>query len=218
MTESATGLVLHSPEGVPYRFDPGSLCLELLPTGGPGRYARHEVLHEPANLVVWAARSRLRPAPSIEVTEAELAAARELRAALWRMAVDRAHGRAPRPQDVAAVNEAASHPPLPVRLRQDGGRGWAREWGPGATGAHLLSTVARDAVDLFGGPYAHRVRECASDDCRLVFVDTSRPGRRRWCSMERCGNRHKVRALRARREEGGAAAGSPDSESGEPGR
>ncbi|SFL42203.1 CGNR zinc finger domain-containing protein [Streptomyces pini] len=197
------GLVLHSPEGVPYRFDPGSLCLELLPTGGSGSYARHEVLHEPANLVVWAARSRLRPAPSIEVTEAELAAARELRAALWRMGVDRAHGRTPRPQDVAAVNEAASRPPLPVRLRQDGGRGWAREWGPDATGTQLLSTVARDAVDLFGGPYAHRIRECAADDCRLVFVDTSRPGRRRWCSMERCGNRHKVRALRARREESG---------------
>ncbi|MCI0385954.1 ABATE domain-containing protein [Streptomyces sp. CNQ085] len=194
--------MLHSPEGVPYRFDPGALCLELLPTGGAGSHARREVLHEPVNLAVWAARSRLRPAPSIEVTEAELTAARELRATLWRMAVDRVHGRTPRPQDVAAVNEAASCPPLPVRLRQDGGRGWTREWGPGATGTHLLSTVARDAVDLFGGPYAHRIRECASDDCRLVFVDTSRPGRRRWCSMERCGNRHKVRALRTRREGG----------------
>ncbi|MEE1805114.1 CGNR zinc finger domain-containing protein, partial [Streptomyces sp. BE133] len=28
--------------------------------------------------------------------------------------------------------------------------------------------------------------------------DTSRPGRRRWCAMERCGNLHKVRAHRAR--------------------
>lgn len=202
MTESATGLVLHSPQGVPYRFDPGALCLELLPTGGPGGYARHEVLHEPANLVVWASRSRLRPAPVVEVTEVELAAAKELRAALWRMAVDRAHGRAPRPGDVAAVNEAAAAPPLPVRLlRRDDGAGWTREWGPGATGTQLLSAVARDAVDLFGGPHAHRIRECASDDCHLVFVDTSRPGRRRWCSMEHCGNRHKVRALRARREE-----------------
>ncbi|HZG05495.1 MAG TPA: CGNR zinc finger domain-containing protein [Streptomyces sp.] len=202
MTESATGLVLHSPEGVPYRFDPGALCLELLPTGGPGEFARHEVLHEPVNLVVWASRSRLRPSPVVEVTEVELAAARELRAALWRMAVDQAHGRTPRPEDVEVVNDTAAGPPLPVRLlRSDGGAGWARDWGPAATGAQLLSTVARDAVDLFGGPYAHRIRECASEDCYLVFVDTSRPGRRRWCSMERCGNRHKVRALRARREE-----------------
>ncbi|GAA2421818.1 CGNR zinc finger domain-containing protein [Streptomyces macrosporus] len=203
MTESATGLVLHSPEGVPYRFDPGALCLELLPTGGPGRYARHEVFHEPANLVVWASRSRLRVSSLVGVTEVELAAAKELRAALWRMAVDQAYGRTPRSEDVAVVNDTAAGPPLAARLlRPDGGTGWRRDWGPEATGAQLLSTVARDAVDLFGGPYAHRIRECASDDCHLVFVDTSRPGRRRWCSMERCGNRHKVRALRARRDEG----------------
>ncbi|WP_420822004.1 CGNR zinc finger domain-containing protein [Streptomyces avicenniae] len=31
----------------------------------------------------------------------------------------------------------------------------------------------------------------------------SRPGRRGWCSMEHCGNRHKVRAPRARHSEEG---------------
>ncbi|MFD0786561.1 CGNR zinc finger domain-containing protein [Micromonospora azadirachtae] len=43
------------------------------------------------------------------------------------------------------------------------------------------------------------MRECGAHNCHLVFVDTSRPGQRRWCSMERCGNRHKVSSLRARR-------------------
>jgi hypothetical protein len=37
--------------------------------------------------------------------------------------------------------------------------------------------------------------------CSLLFVDTSRSGRRRWCSMERCGNRAKVAAHRRRRKE-----------------
>lgn len=69
---------------------------------------------------------------------------------------------------------------------------------PDATGTALLSTVARDAVELFTGPYADRIRECGSDLCKLLFVDTSRPGRRRWCAMEHCGNLHKVRAHRAR--------------------
>ncbi|HET9974249.1 MAG TPA: CGNR zinc finger domain-containing protein, partial [Streptosporangiaceae bacterium] len=31
------------------------------------------------------------------------------------------------------------------------------------------------------------------------LAGTSRPGARRWCAMELCGNRHKLRALRARR-------------------
>ncbi|WP_411292945.1 CGNR zinc finger domain-containing protein [Streptomyces sp. CBMA123] len=48
---------------------------------------------------------------------------------------------------------------------------------------------------------AHRHPHPARRPRRLAAA-TSRPGRRRWCSMERCGNRHKVRALRARRETG----------------
>src|SRR5690606_40984699 len=92
------------------------------------------------------------------------------------------------------VNEAAARPPLVPVLGPDGTRCWAC----GATGAHLLSTVARDAIDLFTGPFADRIRTCSAEDCHLVYVDTSRPGRRRWCSMEHCGNRHKDRAHRAR--------------------
>ncbi|MBB2948223.1 hypothetical protein FB565_008006 [Actinoplanes lutulentus] len=49
--------------------------------------------------------------------------------------------------------------------------------------------------------FAHTGGECSGDTCPLVFVDSSRPGARRWCAMERCGNRHKLRALRARRNE-----------------
>ncbi|MEU9791675.1 CGNR zinc finger domain-containing protein [Streptomyces sparsogenes] len=197
MTESAMGLILHSREGVPYRFDPGALCLELLPTGGPGAYARYEVLHHPADLAVWAARSRLRPTPEIEVTPAGLADAKRLRDALWRLTAARAHGRPLPPEDVARVNEAAAGQPLVPVLHDDGGRGWRHP----ATAAQLVSTVARDAVELFSGPYADRIRECGAGNCYLLFVDTSRPGRRRWCSMQRCGNRHKVRALRARQDE-----------------
>ena len=33
---------------------------------------------------------------------------------------------------------------------------------------------------------------------RLLFVDQSRPGSRRWCSMQRCGNLAKVRSYRDR--------------------
>ncbi|HYN73862.1 MAG TPA: CGNR zinc finger domain-containing protein [Nakamurella sp.] len=63
----------------------------------------------------------------------------------------------------------------------------------------MLSAVARDALEVLTGTTAGRLRECEADDCGLLFLDTSRPGSRRWCSMERCGNRHKVRELRSRR-------------------
>ncbi|MFI1289685.1 CGNR zinc finger domain-containing protein [Streptomyces sp. NPDC020792] len=192
--ESATGLTLVSYDGKPYRFDPGALCLELLTTGGPGAFARYEMLHGPADLVAWAGRSRLAPGLELTVGEDEVERARAFRDALFLLTADRAHGRPLQPGQVAAVNERAAGPPLVSRLTPTGTRVWA----PGATGARLLSTVARDAIDLFTGPYADRVRECGAHDCYLLFVDTSRPGRRRWCAMEHCGNREKVRAHRAR--------------------
>ncbi|PZG44753.1 hypothetical protein C1I98_16695, partial [Spongiactinospora gelatinilytica] len=96
--------------------------------------------------------------------------------------------------DVEIVNALAAMPPLAPRIEPGGGFGWG---GP-ISGARVLASVARDAVELFTGPAAARVRECAAHNCRLLFVDASRPGRRRWCAMEHCGNRHKVRAHRGR--------------------
>ncbi|MEJ2870676.1 CGNR zinc finger domain-containing protein [Actinomycetospora sp. OC33-EN08] len=44
-----------------------------------------------------------------------------------------------------------------------------------------------------------RFRPCASDTCSGVFVDVSRPGRRRYCMPGHCGNRVNVANHRARR-------------------
>ena len=100
---------------------------------------------------------------------------------------------------VRTVNTAAAAPPLvPVLDEADPrGAGWAAP----ATTAQALSTLARDAIELSTGPRAGRIRQCEGGRCRLVFVDTSRPGRRRWCSMQRCGNLHKPRARRERQRE-----------------
>ncbi|MFD7322105.1 CGNR zinc finger domain-containing protein [Streptomyces sp. NPDC059875] len=198
-------ILVHS-DGRRFRFDAGALCLELLLTGGPGSVAaRFEVLHEPEGLLDWVRRCRLGPDLDVSVTAGELARVREVRDALWGLAQARAYGHGHAPEDLALVNEAAAPPPLVPRMTADGAHAWAREWAPGATATALLSTVARDAVGLFTGPHADRIRECGSDTCALLFVDTSRPGRRRWCAMEQCGNRHKVRAHRARTHAEGEA-------------
>jgi predicted RNA-binding Zn ribbon-like protein len=47
-----------------------------------------------------------------------------------------------------------------------------------------------------------RFRDCASDTCSGVFIDTTRPGRRRYCMPDLCGNRANVAAYRARRRAG----------------
>ncbi|NUT49336.1 MAG: CGNR zinc finger domain-containing protein [Saccharothrix sp.] len=44
-----------------------------------------------------------------------------------------------------------------------------------------------------------RLRKCANPECVLHFQDTSRTGRRQWCSMTACGNRLKARRHHERR-------------------
>ena len=53
------------------------------------------------------------------------------------------------------------------------------------------AAVARDALDLATAPAPARVRACTGPHRGAWFLDNSRPGNRRWCSMETCGNQAK---------------------------
>ena len=50
--------------------------------------------------------------------------------------------------------------------------------------------------------FADRIRECESPECALLFVDTSRPGRRRWCSSAACGSKDRSASYRRRQQDG----------------
>ena len=63
-----------------------------------------------------------------------------------------------------------------------------------------LSAIARDAISLLTTADARRLRECASPECGLLFLDTSRPDRRRWCSSAACGGKARAAAYRLRRQ------------------
>ncbi|MFS8498175.1 MAG: CGNR zinc finger domain-containing protein [Micromonosporaceae bacterium] len=189
------GRVLHSPHGGSFVFDAGAVCLDFAHTGGEGEDAVFETLHGPADLAEWLAQPPLSAAVTVPVTARELAAAKALRQAIWDAAHARAAGRPLPAGAVATINRAAAAPPLVPALVGDTTAGWV----PPVRATQALSTLAREMIELLSAPFADRIRECAADDCPLVFVDLSRPGSRRWCAMERCGNRHKLRALRARR-------------------
>ncbi len=59
-----------------------------------------------------------------------------------------------------------------------------------------------DALDLARDELT-RVRVCAADGCSMIYLDASRNGSRRWCSMERCGARAKAHAYYERKRRGG---------------
>ncbi|MER7505014.1 CGNR zinc finger domain-containing protein [Nonomuraea pusilla] len=56
---------------------------------------------------------------------------------------------------------------------------------------HAPWVAAASFVRLLG-ERPDRVRRCANPECPLWFLDASKNGSRRWCSMEVCGNRAKV--------------------------
>ena len=49
------------------------------------------------------------------------------------------------------------------------------------------------SAELLTSPSFAKVRVCAADGCGWLFLDDSRSHRRRWCSMDSCGNREKAR-------------------------
>ena len=102
-----------------------------------------------------------------------------------------------------AIAAAAAAQPAwaarPAPFRSLGGHADARsQLRPGAEVESALATVALDAVDLLASDDS-RLRRCQGPGCSLLFHDSSRPGTRRWCSTERCGNRVNTTTYRRRR-------------------
>ena len=186
------GVLLQDPAGQSFWFDPGAPSLAWALSGGEGYRAVFEVLRAPEDLAAWTKTSL-----GIEVERVsakDLTEANRLREAIWQCA-DAQIGGGPLPREhVAEINHFASRPPPIPQIVKDHEHRWANP----VTYRQVLSMVARDAVDLYTGPTAHRIRRCTGTNCSLIFVDRSRPGKRRWCSMDRCGNRAKVSAFRNR--------------------
>ena len=183
-----------SPDELAFRFVTGRPALALTATVGERWRGQVERLRSPADLARWYVAAGLLPAPP-PVSRQHLRRCRELREAVYRSARRRMQAAPPRPEDLRVINAAAALPPLAPRL-EDGSVRWDGGADPAAA---ALSSVARDAVDLLGGADAGRLRECASPTCALLFLDTSRPAGRRWCSSATCGAAARAAAYRRRR-------------------
>ncbi len=179
------------------RFDCGRTCLDLLATAHPA-----EQLRSPDRLRAWIAGAGVVP-PGTPLTAADaswLVRFHELRGCVG-LLVRRDPVPEARPYEIALgrVNEfARAVTPAPRAVRTDEGALVRVLEGPPDCAA-LLAVVARDAVELLTDPVAWAgLRQCAGDNCPIVYVDTSRGRRRRWCSSETCGNRERVARHRRR--------------------
>lgn len=183
-----TGQWFVAQDGQRWWFDSGSIAFDFAYTGGFPGPPEWEYWHGPEDVARW---WRERFGTDVPVGAADYEQARELRQRIAQAVIAVSHGQHIPEQAATVIDEWAARPDVPPQLH-------AR---PSVTSDRLLATIARAAVAALRRP--ERVRVCGAEDCAVMYVDTSRSGSRAWCSMKRCGNRHKVRALRARRAASG---------------
>jgi len=173
-----------------FKFRSGYRALDLTATvSGRKRNAPLDALKSPADLGRWLRAAGLgETAPN----ESDLALARSLREAIYGLVLARKQGVPLKKGDRLTLNAIASgHAPF-MALNEEGS---ATTFG---SVRQLLTGLALEAIALIGGDRASRLRQCEAESCAVLFLDESRKGERRWCSMASCGNRAKVRSFRQR--------------------
>jgi predicted RNA-binding Zn ribbon-like protein len=170
----------------------GDIALDLANTvnGLRDGVLDQDFLTTPEELAAWAVHAGVAETPP-PVDAHVLAQVRELRDAVYAVFRAVAEQREPEPAALAAL--LAFHAAAVARARLvSAGGGFALAWD-----GELLGPLAVAAVDLLRNGPLDRLKLC--DGCPWLFLDTSRNHSRRWCSMNECGGRLKMRRYRARR-------------------
>jgi predicted RNA-binding Zn ribbon-like protein len=173
----------------------GRLCLDFAQTGDMGWGTKYERLTSPAELQRWLSLSPLQLS-RVKVVSEDLPGAKLLRRAIWRVAEAILADTAPRIVDIRLINGRACQSNLVRELDTNAN---SMHWSH-PTAAAAFATIAQDAVVLFGDlAQRTRLRRCEHPHCRIIFYDDSRPGLRRWCAANRCGDRTRARMYRERK-------------------
>ena len=189
----------------------GAPCLNFANTSsGRGTPLRQEHLRSFDLLLAWSEHAgltarALRQRLSRLAARQPRAAARVLRRALALREAIHATGAAlanaapPPAPALAVLNRELAAAMAQARLRPaDGGFAWDWAAAPAAL-ERVLWPLARSAADLLVAPLHARVKQCPGHGCGWIFLDLTKNGSRRWCEMEVCGTRHKIRRYRDRR-------------------
>ena len=186
--------------------DLGSLALDFLHTLRRTRRGVVDLVRTPETLTAWLvthagerAASRLRdPVPPSE-GRLLLDEAQRLRRDIGVLVSSYAGSGALDDAAAYGVNRVLSAWPRSWMLMTEAGRVVVSEREL-AQGGRLgaLTGIAEAAARLVSTFEPARIRRCASDVCGAWFLDTSKAGRRRWCSMALCGNRAKASVHRSR--------------------
>ncbi len=197
------------PEVIP--APAADLCLDFANTRmWRGTASPQETLHGLEDVLSWCAERGILPAERGQqfasrqsddamAVFAETLAAREIVYGLFSAV---AGGGTPAEADLQALSRVLAETPARTAV-VPAQSGYAWRVPPAAlTASTLLTPILWSAGDLLVSRYLDRVRQCANPQCLWLFLDDSKSGNRRWCSMSACGNRAKAHRHYLRRKRG----------------
>ncbi len=192
-----------------YQFEltGGALCLDFANTM-PDQKApetRAEKLPTYADLLSWAVQTgqlsvsdarKLISAANDSPAKAAgaLRRARELRQAIYAIFSATARQSAPASKDLDILNRFWKNASRHASVSHNDGK-FQKTWVVDEDDEldRPLWPVAASAAELLTSGDFALTRECGSDRCSWLFLDSSRNKSRRWCDMKTCGNREKAK-------------------------
>jgi predicted RNA-binding Zn ribbon-like protein len=186
----------------------GNLALDFANTLGGNRYGEtREYLKSYSDLILWGkkvgilseqnAKRYLQRATEMPGSATEcLERGKILRESIYRVTSAATHKKKPSQEDLFLISREAITSLGRAKIVSDK-NGFSWQWPESDINLEsILWHISRAAADLLTSSNFAKVRECASDTCTWLFLDTSKNHTRRWCVMKDCGNRNKVRRYR----------------------
>lgn len=183
-------------------FVAGHVTLDFVNTAEErGHPEADDALSTAADLRLWGQRYGLLAAGASgeDDDQAEFGRAIEARELLYGLLLARRDGRSAAQAEVAKLGQFGTEAYQAGKLhrRDDGTIGWSWDRARLESIRHVAVT---GAIELLGGEPTARLKQCPGDHCGWFFLDTTKRGNRRWCSMAECGQDAKDEYRRLQRQ------------------
>ncbi len=184
------------------RLDGGILCLDFVNTI-PDRMdgSDRDLLKDIHDLIYWAKKVSILDAGLFTALTKEreknnrqankiFSEALYLRSIIYAVFKPICHHKKADKTDLDAFNKLAARyfPFLEIIFQKNR---YVEEWNFGTNHfSYITGPIIKSAHELLLSDKLSRIKECPN--CGWLFLDTTKNGRRRWCSMEDCGNNVKA--------------------------
>ena len=187
----------------------GILCLDFANTLYGHVEAIHEYLFDYRDLVLWSGHAGILSPRKVEIlllkgeqapaeSEAVFQQAIQIRETIFHVFTSLAHDETLQEDHLELLHQAWLENEAHAFLVQSV-TGLALEWGDENALDGMLWRITRSTMELLTSDELRHVKQC--NRCDWLFVDRSRNHKRRWCSMNACGNRVKMARRYAREKQ-----------------